>query len=200
MKVLLGVSRAIDALNAWVAKLAIWLVLILVLETAASSIVLKVLDVGSNAFLEIRWYLFSAIFLLGAGYALQKNAHVRIDVLTSRFSRRTQAGIDIFGTLFFLFPVCALIIWLSWQVFANNFASGEDLGSSGSLILWPVRLLVPAGFGLLLLQGLSELIKRIAFLAGCGPKPLDADKKMSAEEDLIQEIRRQREAGGEGAR
>ncbi|GAB2894466.1 TRAP transporter small permease subunit [Uliginosibacterium flavum] len=200
MKVLLGVSRAIDALNAWVAKLAIWLVLILVLETAASAIVLKVLDVGSNAFLEIRWYLFSAIFLLGAGYALQKNAHVRIDVLTSRFSRRTQAGIDIFGTLFFLFPVCALIIWLSWQVFANNFASGEDLGSSGSLILWPVRLLVPAGFGLLLLQGLSELIKRIAFLAGHGPDPLDADKKMSAEEELIQEIRRQREAGGEGAR
>lgn len=199
MKVLLGVSRAIDALNAGIARLAIWLVLILTLETAASAIVLKVLDVGSNAFLEIRWYLFSAIFLLGAGYALQKNAHVRIDVLASRFSRRTQALIDIFGTVFFLFPVCALIIWLSWQVFASNFASGEDLGSSGSLILWPVRLLVPTGFGLLLLQGLSEVIKRLAFVTGQGPDPLEADKKLSAEEELIQEIRRQREAGTEGA-
>ncbi|MBS1208002.1 MAG: dctQ [Proteobacteria bacterium] len=199
MKVLLGLARRIDALNDIVARISIWLVLIVTLETAASSIVLKVLDVGSNAFLEIRWYLFSAIFLLGAGHALQKNAHVRIDVLASRFSRRTQAVIDILGTLFFLLPVCVLVIWLSWGVFADSFSSGEVSSSAGGLLLWPARVLVPAGFGLLLLQGLAEMIKRVAFLAGCGPDPLGVDKQMSAEEELANAIRRQREANGEAA-
>ncbi|MDP5240533.1 TRAP transporter small permease subunit [Uliginosibacterium sp. 31-16] len=199
MKVLLKVAHGIDALNEWVARIAIWLVLIVTLETAASAIVLKVLDVGSNAFLEIRWYLFSAIFLLGAGYALQKNAHVRIDVLTGRLSRRAQAAIDIIGTLFFLFPVSLMVIWMSWGVFAESFVSSEVSSSAGGLLLWPARLLVPAGFGLLLLQGVSEMIKRLAFLSNQGPDPL-GEKKMSAEEELANEIRRQREAAGEGVK
>lgn len=200
MDVLLRAARGIDALNEKIAKLTTWLVLIVTLETAASSIVLKVLDIGSNAFLEIRWYLFSAIFLLGAGYALQKNAHVRIDVLAGRFSHRTQAVIDIFGTLVFLLPVALLVIWMSWGVFVDSFVSSEMSSSAGGLLLWPARILVPAGFGLLALQGVAELIKRLAFLTGRGPDPLAKEDKPSAEEELAEEIRRRQQTEGEGVK
>jgi TRAP-type mannitol/chloroaromatic compound transport system permease small subunit len=198
MRTLSCIARGIDALNEWVSKLSIWLVLIVTLETAVSAIVLKVLNVGSNAFLEVRWYLFSAIFLLGAGHALQKNAHVRIDVLLSRFSRRTQAFVDIFGTLFFLAPVALLVIWMSWGVFVDSFSSGEMSSSAGGLALWPARLLVPMGFGLLLLQGLAELIKRLLFLTGNGPDPYSSGDKLSAEEELANEIRAARKIDAEG--
>jgi TRAP-type mannitol/chloroaromatic compound transport system permease small subunit len=194
MRFLSRFARGIDVLNEWVSKLSIWLVLVVTLETAISAVVLKVLNVGSNAFLEIRWYLFSAIFLLGAGHALQKNAHVRIDVLLSRFSRRTQAFVDIFGTLFFLAPVALLILWMSWSVFADSFTSSEMSSSAGGLALWPARLLVPVGFGLLLLQGIAELIKRVLFLTGNGPDPAGSDERPSAEEALANEIRAARKA------
>ena len=194
-----AVTRAIDGLNERVARCSFWLVLILTLETALSAIVLKVFDIGSNAFIEIRWYLFSAIFLFGAGYTLQKNAHVRIDVIAGRFSRRTQAIIDIFGTLVFLFPLAILVIWMSWGVFADSFASGEMSSSAGGLILWPARLMVPLCFGLLLLQGLAEILKRLLFLCGAGPDPLATGDKPSAEEQLAEEIRRAQKNGKEGA-
>lgn len=179
----------IDLINKWISKASIWLVLLLTLETAVSAIVLKVLNVGSNAFLEIRWYMFSAIFLFGAGYALQKNAHVRIDVLTGRCNHRTQAIIDILGTLFFLWPICVLVIWYGWHAFMNSWAIQENNGSDGSLLQWPVRLMVPVGFALLLLQGVSELLKRILFLLGRGTDPYEVDGKPTAEEALADEIR-----------
>jgi TRAP-type mannitol/chloroaromatic compound transport system permease small subunit len=197
MGALSGVARGIDVLNEKISKLSTWLVLILTLETALSAIVLKVLDIGSNAFLEIRWYMFSAIFLFGAGYALQKNAHVRIDVLVSRFGHRAQAIVDILGTLFFLAPVALLVIWMSWGVFADSFVTREMSSSAGGLLLWPARLMVPVGFGLLLLQGFSELIKRMAFLLGSGPDPY-IDDKPSAEEELANQIRAARQTDAEG--
>lgn len=188
----------IDTLNAWVARCSFWLVLVLVLETAASAIVLKVFDVGSNAFIEIRWYLFSAIFLFGAGYALQKNAHVRIDVLTGRCSRRTQAMIDIFGTLVFLFPLAVLVIWMSSGVFVEAFVSGEKSSSAGGLVLWPARMMVPLGFGLLCLQGVAEILKRLLFLCGEGPDPLAAASGQNSQEELANDIRQSRDEGKGG--
>jgi TRAP-type mannitol/chloroaromatic compound transport system permease small subunit len=200
MHPLLKLSRGIDALNEKVGSVTIWLVLVVTLIGAANAIVRKVFDLSSNAFLEIQWYLFSAIFLLSAAHALQKNVHVRIDVLAGRFSRRTQAWIDIFGTLLFLFPVSLLILWLSAGVFLDAWQSGERSASAGGLVLWPARLLVPLGFGLLVLQGTSELIKRIAFLAGKGPDPLGGLDGPSPEEQLAADIVRARQdAKGEQA-
>lgn len=192
---MLWLSRAIDMLSDRVGRVAIWLVLVITLISAGNAVVRKAFDTSSNALLEVQWYLFSAIFLLCAAYALQKNAHVRIDVLSGRFSRRTQAWIDVFGTLFFLMPIVLLVSWLSWGVFLDSFRTQEMSASAGGLIVWPARLLVPAGFGLLFLQGLSELIKRIAFLAGKAPDPLGGDDGTSAEEGLAADILRDR---GEG--
>lgn len=189
--------RGVDALNAWVARWTVWLVLVVTLETALSAVVLKVFDIGSNAFLEIRWYLFSAIFLLMAGYVLQKNAHVRIDLLAGRCSRRVQAVIDIFGTLVFLLPVSALVFWMGGQVFLDSWHTGEVSSSAGGLALWPARLLVPVGFALLMLQGLAEIARRVLFLCGQGPDPLEKADGMSAEEELANEIRAQQRSRGE---
>jgi len=126
---------------------------------------------SSNALLEIQWYLFAAVFLLCAGYALKHNQHVRIDVVAGRLSRRAQAWIEVFGTLLFLLPMAVLILWLSWPVFMASWKSGEVSSNANGLVLWPARALVPAGFALLVLQGLAELIKRIAFLLGLTPDP-----------------------------
>jgi TRAP-type mannitol/chloroaromatic compound transport system permease small subunit len=128
---------------------------------------------SSNAWLEMQWYMFAAIFLLCAGYTLLHNEHIRIDVVSSRLSRRTQIWIDIFGTLFFLLPMAILILKLSWPIFMNAWDSGEMSSNAGGLIRWPARMLVPLGFALLSLQGISELIKRIAFLQGLIPDPLE---------------------------
>ena len=189
---MLRLSHAIDVLVHRIGRIAIWLVLIMTVISTGNAIVRKMFDVSSNALLEVQWYLFSAIFLLCAAYALQKNAHVRIDVLASRFSRRTQAWIDIFGTLFFLMPIVVLVVWLSSGVFLESFRSNEVSASAGGLVVWPARLLVPAGFLLLLLQGFSELIKRVGFLAGVAPDPLGEDDGPSAEEELAAEILRNR--------
>lgn len=198
MQALLKISRGIDILNAKVGGIAVWLVLIVTLIGAGNAIVRKFFDFSSNALLEVQWYLFSAIFLLCSAHALQKNIHVRIDVLAGRFSRRTQAWIDIFGGLFFLLPVCLLILWLSAGVFLDAWQSGERSSSAGGLALWPARLLVPTGFLLLVLQGISELIKRIAFLAGQGPDPLGTHDGPSAEEQLAADIARSRAEAKEG--
>jgi TRAP-type mannitol/chloroaromatic compound transport system permease small subunit len=189
MRFFIKLSRYIDALNEWVAKWTIWLVLIVTLISAGNAVVRKIFNVSSNGLLEIQWYLFSAIFLLCAGYALLRNAHVRIDILTSRLGQRAAAWIDIFGTLFFLFPAAAAITWFSWGVFVEAWHSGEVSANQGGLIFWPARLLVPVGFALLLLQGLSELIKRIGFLSGRLPAPLAQHDGPSEEEILADEIR-----------
>lgn len=173
MKALLGLSRAIDALNERIGRLVFWFVLVMVLVSAANATSRYALDRASNAWLELQWYLFAAVFLLCAGYTLLHNEHIRIDVVASHLSRRTRIWIDIFGIVFFLLPMSTYIMWLSWPVFMNAWTSHEISGNAGGLIRWPVRLMVPAGFFLLSLQGVSELIKQVAFLRGLIPDPLE---------------------------
>ena len=161
MTLLLSLSRAIDATNRAVGRLTYWLVLVAVLISSFNAIVRKTFHMSSNSLLEIQWYLFSAIFLLCAGYTLLNNEHVRVDVLFGRLGRRKQLAIEIFGLLVFLGPMTMLILVLSWQPFLDAFTSGEMSSNAGGLIRWPVKLLIPVGFFLLLLQGVSELIKNI---------------------------------------
>ena len=172
MDALLKLSRLIDAVNERIGKAVYWLVLVMVLVSAGNAIIRKTLNMSSNAWLELQWYLFSAVFLLCAGFTLLRNEHVRIDVIAGKLSPRAQAWIDIFGTLFFLLPMAIMIGALSWPYFVRGFVHNEVSGSAGGLTLWPARLLLPVGFALLALQGLSELVKRVAFLAGRAPDPI----------------------------
>lgn len=166
MKVLLGISSLIDRLNTLVGRAIKWLLLAAVLISAGNAVMRYTLDWSSNAWLEVQWYLFAAVFLLAAGYTLLRNEHIRIDVLAGRLSRRTQAWIDVFGLILFLLPMALLIMWLSWPTFMLSYNSGEMSSNAGGLIRWPAKLLVPVGFFLLNLQAVSELIKRFAYLAG----------------------------------
>lgn len=193
MKFLLSLSRIIDAINIRVGRIVIWLTLIVVLVSATNAVVRKVFHVSSNAWLELQWYLFGAIFLLAAGYTYLRNEHVRVDVLAQKFSRRTQVYIEIFGILFFLFPACALIFWLSIPFFYESFVLHELSSNTGGLIRWPAKLLIPVGFFLLILAGLSQLIKCIGFLRGDCPDPTAKAEGKSAEEELADEILRQAE-------
>jgi len=192
VKALLALSRAIDTLNDRIGRAVYWLVLVAVLISAGNAIVRKAFDMSSNAYLEIQWYLFSAVFLLCAGYTLLKNEHIRIDVIAGRFSRRTQTWIDVLGTIFFLLPLVALILYESVPWFLRTWQSQEVSPSAGGLILWPAKILLPIGFSLLGLQGLSELIKRIAFLQGLIPDPGEKQVAKTAEEELAEEILRSR--------
>ncbi|HLO78803.1 MAG TPA: TRAP transporter small permease subunit [Magnetospirillum sp.] len=166
MSLLLRLSSLIDGLNTIVGRVVTWLVLLLTLVSAGNSIIRYAFNDSSNAWLEIQWYLFSAIYLLCAGYTLLHNEHIRIDVISSRFSRRTQAWIDLIGGLFFLLPLAVLVVWLSWPIFVSSLMSSEKSADAGGLIRWPAKMLIPLGFFLLTLQGISELIKRAGFLAG----------------------------------
>lgn len=193
MKTLLALSRLTDALNERVGRLVYWLVLVAVLVSAANAVIRYAFNVSSNAWLEIQWYLFSAVFLFCAGYTLLHNQHVRIDVISGRMSKRAQAWIDIFGTLFFLLPMALAILWLSWPVFVDAYQHNEVSTNADGLTIWPARLMLPVGFLLLVLQGLSELVKRIAFLRGLIPDPTEKDEGPSLEEQLAEELRKQRE-------
>jgi TRAP-type mannitol/chloroaromatic compound transport system permease small subunit len=173
VKALLGLSRAIDWLNGHSGRLASWCVLVAVLISAGNAMVRYVFDTSSNAWLEIQWYLFSAVFLLCAGYTLLRNEHVRIDVIAGRLSKRTQTWIDIVGSALFLLPMAIIIAWLSWPLVSDSYLRHEISGDAGGLLRWPVKLLIPIGFILLALQGVSELIKRIAFLMGLIPDPAE---------------------------
>ena len=192
MKRLLELSLLIDALNKRLGKVADWMILIACMISAGNAMIRYAFDISSNAWLEIQWYLFSAVFLFCAGYTLLHNQHIRIDVVTGRLSRRAQAWIDILGTLLFLMPMALTILWLSWPVFVDAYQRHEVSTNAGGLIIWPARLMVPIGFLLLVLQGISELIKRIAFLRGMIPDPTEKHEEPSAEELLAAEIRRQR--------
>lgn len=192
MKALLALSRLIDALNEQVGKLTYWLILVAVLISAGNAVVRYTMDMSSNAWLEVQWYLFSFIFLFCAGYTLLHNQHVRIDVVTSHFSARTRTWIDIFGTVFFLMPMAVAIMWLSWPVFIDAWESKEVSSNAGGLLVWPGRLMLPVGFFLLVIQGVSELIKRVAFLQGLIPDPSEKDEGPTAEELLAAELRRER--------
>lgn len=193
MTAVLALSRAIDGLNQRIGRALIWLVLVAVLISAANAIVRKAFDISSNAFLETQWYLFSAIFLLCSPYTLLHNQHIRIDVVSGRLSKRTQAWIDVFGTLFFLMPMALLIMWLSWTVFMRSWNINEVSSNAGGLIIWPARLLVPVGFFLLVLQGISQLIKLVAFLRGLGPDPNEKHVPGETEKELAEAILRERE-------
>lgn len=182
MRSLLGLSRAIDALNERVGRLVFWLILIMVLISAGNAISRYALSMASNAWLELQWYLFAAVFLFCAGYTLLHNEHIRIDIVASLWPRRVQVWIDIFGTVFFLLPMSLYIMWSSWEPFMNAWTSGEVSGSAGGLIRWPARLMIPVGFFLLSLQGISELIKRFAFLRGLIPDPAEKPRDPALEQ------------------
>jgi TRAP-type mannitol/chloroaromatic compound transport system permease small subunit len=192
---LLALSRAIDSINSHIGKAVGWLIFGAVLVSSANATVRYVFDTSSNAWLELQWYLFATVFLMGAGYTLLNNEHVRIDIVAGRLSTRTRTWIDIIGGLFFLLPMTLVIAWFSWPFFAKSVAGCSMLGlhvsdlfgwalpaqsgndceissDAGGLIRWPAKILIPIGFVLLMLQGVSELIKRIAFLMGLAPDPL----------------------------
>jgi len=188
MSALLKLSSLVDGFNGLVGKLIRWLVLAAVLISAGNAIIRKAFNVSSNAWLEIQWYLFAGVFLLGAGYAFLRNVHVRIDFISSKLSKRANAKIDALGIVVFLIPLCLIMIWLSWPLFTSAYSSGEMSQNAGGLIRWPAYLLMPLGFGILLLQAISELIKRLAFLGGRIPEPISVEPGKSDEELLAEEL------------
>jgi TRAP-type mannitol/chloroaromatic compound transport system permease small subunit len=196
MRGLLKFSNGVDWLNAQVGKWVIWLILGSTVISAINALVRKIFNTSSNAYLEVQWYLFAGAFLLAAGYTLLNNEHVKIDVVSSHLSKRKQIWIDVIGFTFFLMPMCMIILWFGTPFFLQGFRSGEMSSNAGGLVRWPVYALMPIGFGLLMLQGLSELVKRIAFLRGLIPDPTIKKVAKTPEEELAEELRRQAEAQG----
>lgn len=166
MRAALALAGIIDRINARFGRLAVWLVLIACLVSAGNAVSRYAFDASSNAWLELQWYLFAAIVLFGAPQVLNANGHVRVDILYGRASSRTRALIDLLGLAFFLLPICAYVAWMAWPFFLESFRSNEVSGNAGGLVRWPVKLMLPLGFGLLVLQGLAEVIKRVAYLRG----------------------------------
>ncbi|MFG1298710.1 TRAP transporter small permease subunit [Xanthobacter sp. V3C-3] len=166
MSALLALARGIDAVNARIGKLASWLILAAILISAGNALVRKLFDLSSNAWLELQWVLFAAVFLLCSSWTLMDNEHIRIDIVNSRLRKRVRDGIDIFGHIFFLLPFSILLLWTSWPFFLASFEINEQSLNAGGLPQWPAKLLVPVGFFFLTLQGISELIKRVAIFTG----------------------------------
>jgi TRAP-type mannitol/chloroaromatic compound transport system permease small subunit len=183
---LLKLSNLIDTVNEWIGKLTMWFVLAAVAISAGNAALRKAFNIGSNAWLEIQWYLFAAVFMLG--YVMLKNAHVRIDFISSKLSKRTNAIIDAIGIVVFTIPLALIMINLGWPVFERALDSGEMSQNAGGLIRWPVWALLPLGFTILLAQALSELIKRIAFISGRTPEPFSVEQGKSDEELLAEEL------------
>ena len=178
MKPLLALSRAIDALNERLSWIADWLVFLSCLISAGNAFSRYAFSISSNAWLEIQWYMFGAVVMLGASYTLRRNEHVRVDIVYSNLSTRRQIGIDIFGGVLFLLPATLILTYLSWPVFYNSWVEGEISGNAGGLIRWPIKIFLPLGFALLSLQGISELIKRIAMLTGHMKADLHYDRPL----------------------
>ncbi len=191
MQALLKLSRAIDRLNAFVGRYAIWLIFGATAISAINAVVRKLFDYSSNAYLEVQWYLFAWSFLIAAGYTLLKREHVRIDVLNSHFPKRLQVAVEILGLVFFLTPLCLMVLYFTIPLTLQMFQTGEMSSNPGGLIRWPVWLALPLGFALLLLQGWSELIKCIAFLKGLGPDPSEKGGEKTDEEALIEALRQE---------
>jgi TRAP-type mannitol/chloroaromatic compound transport system permease small subunit len=166
VNVLLSLARLIDALTERIGRLVIWLVLVATLISAGNALARYALGESSNAWLEIQWYLFGAMFLLGAGYTLKHNGHVRIDIFYNRFGARGQAWIDLVGGVLFLLPMAILLTWLAWPMFLDAWHTHEMSPDAGGLVRWPVKLLLPLGFCLLALLGVAEVIKRLGVLRG----------------------------------
>jgi len=191
MNALLSFSRRIDQLSEWVGRWVSWLVLAAVLISAINAVMRKAFSLSSNAYLEIQWYLFAAIFLLAAGYTLLRQEHVKIDVILGKFSKRTQIKVELFGLVCFLMPFVFTVISLVWPLVVKAYVSGEMSSNQGGLIRWPVYALVPLGFSMLGLQGVSEIIKRVAFLQGIIDDPTQKKQAKTAEEELAEVIRAQ---------
>jgi TRAP-type mannitol/chloroaromatic compound transport system permease small subunit len=177
VRALLAVARLIDALTERVGRLVVWLVLIATLISAGNALARYALGESSNAWLEIQWYLFGAMFLLAAGYTLKHNGHVRIDIFYNRFGARGQAWIDLIGGLMFLLPMAILLAWLAWPMFIDAWLTHEMSPDAGGLPRWPVKLLLPLGFALLALQGVAEVIKRLGVLSGRLTLPHEAPEE-----------------------
>jgi len=187
MSFFLSLSKSIDALNERVGLSISWALLAAVLICAGNALVRYSLNISSNAWLEIQWYLFGAIFLLASSYTLKRNEHVRIDVVVGRFPKRAQVWIDVFGFLLFLLPATLLILYFAVPYAIESIRSQEMSSNAGGLIVWPAKLLIPVGFLMLTLQGISELIKRIGFLLG----QVDAsafEKQQTTPQDEIEAI------------
>jgi TRAP-type mannitol/chloroaromatic compound transport system permease small subunit len=190
MQALLKFSNLVDGLNRFVGKHVIWLILASTVISAVNAIVRKAFNVGSNAYLEVQWYLFAGTFLLTAAFTLLNSEHVKIDVVYTHFSKRTQMWIDSFGFAFFLTPFCLAILWYAIPFFIKGYQTGEISANAGGLVRWPVYALIPLGFGLLLLQGWSELIKRQAFLMGLIEDPTNKAVEKTPEEELAEAIQK----------
>ncbi|MEO8386943.1 MAG: TRAP transporter small permease subunit [Polaromonas sp.] len=190
MRALLKFSNGVDWINTQIGKYVIWLIMASTVISGVNAAVRKIFSTSSNAYLEVQWYLFAASFLIAAGYTLLNNEHVRIDVVSSRLSKRGQIWVDIIGFTFFLTPFCLAILYYGVPFFYRGLISGEMSGNAGGLIRWPVYAMIPLGFSLLLLQCWSELIKRIAFLKGLIEDPTVKKVDKTAEEELAEAIRR----------
>ena len=188
MRALLKLSKFIDATTILLGKGLVWVILLVTLISATNAVVRKAFNYSSNAFLEVQWYLFAAVFMLGAGYVFLKNAHVRIDFIYGRLSLKAQAWIDVVGIVVFLAPFCYLMITLGWPIFARAWISGEMSQNAGGLIRWPAYGVIPLGFALLLIQGVSELIKRVAFIMGLIDRATSEDQTESDEDKLAREL------------
>ncbi|QXW17474.1 MULTISPECIES: TRAP transporter small permease subunit [Comamonas] len=199
MQALLRLSRGIDQLNAWVGKYVIWLILAATVISGVNAVVRKVLHTSSNAFLEVQWYLFAASFLLAAGYTLLEKEHVKVDVINAKLSLRTRVWIDVVGFALFLTPMCLIVLYHGVPFFLQAWNTSEMSSNAGGLIRWPVYLMMPLGFGLLMLQGLSELIKRIAFLMGLIDDPTVKILEKTPEEELAEVIRKAEEEAARNA-
>jgi TRAP-type mannitol/chloroaromatic compound transport system permease small subunit len=194
----LKLSNWIDSISEFVGRWVSWLILAAVLISATNAVVRKLFNMSSNGFLEIQWYLFAAVFLLAAGYTMLRGEHVRIDVILGRFSKRTQIKIEAVCIVIFLFPFCVNVITLVWPLVVKAYVTGEMSSNAGGLIRWPVFAMVPVGFALLLMQGVSELIKRIAFLQGLIDDPTRKKGAKTAEEELAEFVRAKAEATAAG--
>jgi len=196
---LLKFSKAVDWLNGQIGKYVIWLILASTVISAVNAAVRKAFNIGSNAFLEVQWYLFAASFMIASAYTLLNGEHVKIDVIYSKLSKRTQTWIDVLGFTFFLTPVCSAILWYGVPFFLKGLHTGEMSSNAGGLIRWPVYMMMPLGFSLLLLQGWSELIKRVAFLQGLIEDPTAKKVEKTAEEELAEAIRQLAESKNKAA-
>ena len=193
MKLPLAFSRLIDLITARIGRAMYWLLLLAVVISSGNAIIRKAFNLSSNAYLEAQWYLFAAVFMLGAGYVFLHDQHVRIDVINSRLSRRTQVWIDVVGIACFLLPLCVFVMWTSLPSVLMSIQNQEVSANPGGLIRWPLYVLVPLGFGLLGLQSLSELFKRLGFLTGHGPDP-HAKPEKTPEQVLMEALMREEEA------
>jgi TRAP-type mannitol/chloroaromatic compound transport system permease small subunit len=199
MNFLLSLSKRIDAFSEWMGRWVAWLVLFAVLISAANASMRKAFNMSSNGFLEIQWYLFAAVFLLASGYTLLRQEHVKIDVVSGRFSKRTQIWIDIIGICVFLLPFTFMITKLALPLVINAYVTGEVSSNAGGLIRWPVFALLPLGMLVLAIQAVSELIKRIACLQGLVPDPTKKQGSKTAEEELAEFLLQKEVAAREAA-